>query len=123
VDSDERLRTVAHDLGVDPDQHCCPTMAARVALARQARSDLPVVVWIPMWNEYLVPVAGGPLVDLAGEWNRQPMSFCPWCGAKLPMSLSKEWHERLRALGYDDPGNNPHLPQEFESDAWWRSQP
>jgi hypothetical protein len=47
----------------------------------------------------------------------QRLTFCPWCGRKLPESLRKQWFESIWALGLepDDEG----IPVEYMSDAWW----
>jgi hypothetical protein len=120
-DTPERLEAVARANGIDPGQHCCLTMSARIGLANRVPSTLPVVVWVSTWNEYLVPVAGGESVDSVGsEWSRGPVGFCPWCGDALPASLRSEWFDRLHKLGYDDPAEQD-VPDEFKSDAWWRT--
>ena len=120
MDSPDRLREVALSGGVEPSQHCCLQMAARVALGAAARPDLPVLIWVRAWDEYWIPVAGGPSVDSKGsEWSREAASSCPWCGHTLPVSKRERWYERLYALGFEDPGNEA-IPPEFNSDAWWR---
>jgi len=120
TDSPEDLRRIAEEHGINADEHCCLQMAARIGLGRAARPDLPVVVWLPYWNEYLIPVAGGLSLSQRGHWNREPMDYCPWCGARLPRSLRDDWYRRLYALGYDDPGEQD-VPEIFNSDGWWRS--
>jgi hypothetical protein len=47
------------------------------------------------------------------------ISFCPWCGARLPKSRRTEWFETLKCLGFDEP-TEQNIPPEFKTDAWWR---
>jgi hypothetical protein len=95
-------------------------MAARIALGSAAPGQLPVMIWVRQWDEYLVAAAGGTSVDSKGsEWDRRPASFCPWCGSALPRSKRTEWHLALNALGFDDPGNDD-IPARFNTDEWWR---
>jgi len=52
----------------------------------------------------------------------QEISFCPWCGSKLPKDLTDELSEivfdELNLDGFDD----PRLPEEFKSDEWWKKR-
>ena len=65
------------------------------------------------------------------------IEFCPLCGAKLPTSLSDEYHRELeKVLGkegykalfyYKDEGafkecpvlDRAKVPEEFKTDEWW----
>ncbi len=49
------------------------------------------------------------------------MSFCPWCGSKLPDSKRDLWFETLAQLGFGDP-LTMDIPKEFTDDRWWRSR-
>lgn len=53
-----------------------------------------------------------------GGSSSQAISFCPWCGSKLPDSLRDRWFEELAALGFDDPWSQ-EIPEAFKSDAWY----
>ncbi|MER2010328.1 MAG: hypothetical protein ABS939_23085 [Psychrobacillus sp.] len=46
------------------------------------------------------------------------ISFCPWCGTKLPMSKRDLWFDTLEKLGYDDPFEQD-IPQDFNSNKWY----
>jgi hypothetical protein len=48
-----------------------------------------------------------------------PLEFCPWCGYRLPASLSDEWFERIFALRLNP--ESPEMPEELKSDPWWKS--
>jgi hypothetical protein len=56
------------------------------------------------------------------ETVRQKILFCPWCGEKLPSDLSKE----LESIIFDeldlDDFQDPRMPEEFKTDAWWKNR-
>src|SRR5690242_6834187 len=97
-------------------------MAAIIGRERARRDDPPplpkggVVAWIPMWNEYGVPVAGP---SRGNPYQLRMAAFCPWCGSALPPSKRHMWFDRLNGLGFEDPGSDD-IPEEYHSDAWWR---
>jgi hypothetical protein len=78
-------------------------------------ADCPdrVMVYIPKFDEYGIPVRDGGSSMLV-------ISFCPWCGKKLPPSKRDRYFDTLTKLGYGF--GDDDLPKRFESDAWWRRQ-
>ena len=53
----------------------------------------------------------------------QLINFCPWCGTKLPKSLEQEMGDILiDTLGLDDIDDDPHMPEEFKTDEWWKKR-
>jgi len=57
----------------------------------------------------------------------QNITYCPWCGAKLPENLRDKYFEILEnEYGLDvdifDIKNNPNIPEEFKSDEWWKKR-
>lgn len=57
---------------------------------------------------------------LDGGSSRLMISFCPWCGQKLPDSLRDDWFDRLENLGIHP--SEDEVPAEFTDDRWWRDQ-
>jgi hypothetical protein len=47
------------------------------------------------------------------------ITFCPWCGGKLPASMRNEWFEELERRGIDPYGDK--IPTEFLSEKWYES--
>lgn len=47
------------------------------------------------------------------------ISFCPYCGSKLPESKRDRWFDELEAMGYDDPWSQ-EVPEEYNSSAWYK---
>ncbi|MEV0670873.1 hypothetical protein [Mycobacterium sp. NPDC050441] len=68
--------------------------------------------------EYLPKFREWGIAILDGGSSVSVISYCPFCGVKLPSSLRDEWFDRLENLGLevDDP-----LPIELQSDAWWNT--
>lgn len=55
------------------------------------------------------------------------LSFCPWCGTRLPASLFNEWQRQImQKLPHEEWQNTIFLldsiPQEYQSDTWWKQQ-
>ena len=102
------------DRGITPEQHCCLDMAWAIShpilIPHQGRN--PILDWSKAWNEYRIPVS-------RDGYSGTHIRHCPFCGAKLPESRMNEWYDRLYALGFDDPGEQD-IPEEFNSDKWWR---
>jgi hypothetical protein len=75
-----------------------------------ADQDVPVV-YNRRFREYGIKILdGGTAVQL--------ITFCPWCGSKLPDSLRDAWFQRLDELKLE-PGE-AQLPEEMKTDAWWK---
>lgn len=86
--------------------HGCPQMIAAVADPR-----VPLR-YLPRFREYGLAIEGGSTI--------QEIHFCPFCGAKLPASLRDAFFENLEAMEMEP--ENPALPAELRSDAWWRAR-
>ncbi|MEY9869026.1 hypothetical protein ABIE66_004405 [Peribacillus sp. B2I2] len=48
------------------------------------------------------------------------ITYCPWCGTKLPGSKRDLWFEVLEQLGFDDPAEQS-IPEEFKTDKWYKN--
>lgn len=75
-------------------------------------SDLPVR-FVPKFREYGIDI-------LDGGTSYQSINFCPWCGAKLPHSLRKEWFDHLENIGID-PADGV-IPDKYRDHAWYSSK-
>jgi hypothetical protein len=52
--------------------------------------------------------------------NQFFLSYCPWCGVKLPTDLADEYFDAVR-----DPKTGKvldQLPPEFHTDEWWKKR-
>lgn len=65
------------------------------------RYDCPdaLVDYSPRHGEYGIIVHDGGSSSVT-------ISYCPWCGAKLPRSQRAEWFEELEKLGISDPAED-----------------
>jgi hypothetical protein len=55
----------------------------------------------------------------------QKMSYCPWCGKKLPKELGEEWCRIIKErFGFEEifVEEWETLPQEFKTDEWWKKR-
>jgi hypothetical protein len=78
-----------------------------------------------------VPLKYYPLMreyglDLYYSYAIQLIDYCPWCGMKLPQSVREDYFQILKNEYKVKPGldkaNDPNIPQEFKSDAWWKKR-
>lgn len=70
-----------------------------------------IIRYNPKFDEYGIPIKDGGM-------SRSTLSFCPYCGVKLPESKRDEWFDRLEAMGVDPWEDD--VPEAFKSDTWWR---
>jgi hypothetical protein len=84
--------------------HCCGDMASFLGEGKIA------LRYFPKFREYGVPMKlGGPVVQL--------ISYCPWCGRKLPSSLRSLWFARVTARGLDPYSRK--IPRPYGDGSWW----
>jgi len=48
------------------------------------------------------------------------ISYCPWCGKKLPESKRDNWFDELEELGFDNPLEQ-NIPEKYNSSKWYTS--
>jgi len=72
----------------------------------------------PIFREYYI--------KLETRLNIITMSYCPWCGIKLPKKLREEFFDTLDEQGIEtDIGEytqDKRIPQEFRTDEWWKKR-
>jgi hypothetical protein len=102
--------------GINPNHHCCLSMAYYAAhpIRNDHQGPNRVIDWYSAWDEYRIPITYDGYASTL-------ISFCPWCGRKLRDSKQKLWYDTLYRLGYTDPGEQ-EIPEEFNSDKWWRDK-
>jgi hypothetical protein len=57
---------------------------------------------------------------LDGGSSKLGITYCPWCGQKLPDSLRDLWFDELERLGIDPAGEN--VPVEFSDERWYKER-
>lgn len=80
---------------------CCSQMAYNIEEAKS-------VTYNEVFDEYSISI---PEDDISG----MSLSYCPWCGRKLPPGRREEWFSELEALGFDDPLLDDNIPEKFRS--------
>lgn len=68
-----------------------------------------LVVYVAKFREY------GLIIHDGGS-SKITISYCPWCGARLPEPARDRWFEEMEKLGID-PWNEA-VPPEYEDDRW-----
>jgi hypothetical protein len=72
----------------------------------------PVVLYTPKWRSYGIVINGN--AD-----NQIFLTYCPFCGKKLPEDLVDEHFDAIR----DEIGKPlAPIPEEFKTDEWWRKR-
>ena len=84
---------------------CCEMMSFHLSNEDQT------IHYSRRFREYGIPVCDGSSSVIT-------ISFCPWCGAKLPGSLSEAWFDKLDELGLEP---SDDIPIELTTDEWWKS--
>jgi len=112
------MRTMPRGTVTSMGDHCCEEMRTGTVLDCEVHTDPQecpdvLVRYVGRYNEYGLPVRDG------GE-SYVVISFCPWCGTRLPKSKRRLWFAELEKQGITDM-DDPRLPAAFRSDAWWRS--
>lgn len=72
-----------------------------------------LISYVPQYDEY------GLIIHDGGTSTRS-ISFCPWCGSKLPESKRERWFDELESKGYSPP-DDPMIPEVYR-DARWHSE-
>ena len=85
--------------------HCCEEMTRHLAEGELA------VTYSARFREYGIKI-------LDGGSAAQLITYCPWCGAKLPSSLRDDWFDIVEGLGLE--AGDPQIPDEMSSAAWWK---
>jgi hypothetical protein len=73
--------------------------------------DIPII-YIPKFREYGIKI-------LDGGTSLQLIKYCPWCGAKLPISLRDKWFDEIYKLNLEP--ESPEIPEKYLTDEWWKS--
>lgn len=99
-------------------EHCCETMQLQVAYKCTQHLDPfecpdSLIHYSEVFDEYGIIIHDGGAAFMA-------ISFCPWCGTKLPDSKRDRWFDELEALGFDEPSEQD-IPPQYQSGEWYRS--
>jgi len=97
---------------------CCKELSDTVS------SENDPIEYISKFREYCVNIADyfEPFEEFYFYGSTlQSISFCPFCGTKLPKSLRNKWFSSMDKLKID--ASHEHLiPEEFRDDEWWKNR-
>lgn len=93
--------------------HCCEQMVL------QLKNERVPINYSPRFREYSILLTNSSALQI--------IDYCPWCGAKLPVSLRDLWFEKLEQLIgesiYDiafDKTRLQEIPESYRDDGWWK---
>ena len=72
-----------------------------------------LINYIPKFNEYGIIIHDGGSAILS-------ISYCPFCGKKLPESKRDLWFEQLEKLGFENPSEE-EIPKEYSTNEWYKN--
>lgn len=96
-------------------QHCCASMVNALTLDCKLHSDKfdcpdVLISYSEKFNEY------GIIIHNGGTASSR-ISYCPWCGKKLPESMRQKWFDEIEKLGIDPWKED--VPQKYETNEWY----
>lgn len=101
----------------EKSKHCCSDMDYYADSLYRKEHD--IIRYHPEDREYHFVLHG---YDYGLE---TPFAYCPWCGSKLPESLSEEWCKVIKEkFGLDEVFAEEweKLPEEFKTEEWWQKR-
>ena len=76
------------------------------------------------YREYVIKDEG--FNDDEGLIVSSKLSYCPWCGEKLPKSLFNYWKREIAIhfgiVDFLDKEELNKLPKEYMTDEWWKKK-
>lgn len=101
-------------------EHCC------LGLEGALESYGSPFRYIPYERQYIVEYNSSFTNEESGEIAcvvASTLSYCPWCGKKLPKDLMDEWQNEIgQKFGIKNALDKEELkkvPQEYMTEEWW----
>jgi hypothetical protein len=98
-------------------QHCCEAMTRRLDWrcdTHADRYDCADASFTAKFQEYGLIIHDGGSSSIV-------ISYCPWCGARLPASQRDRWFTEMERVGIDPWTGD--IPAEYQDDRWMHSEP
>ncbi len=101
------------------NKHCCESMNRHLGQMCEEHSDpcdCPdcVISYSDVFDEY------GLIIHDGGS-SSHSISYCPFCGSKLPESKRDRWFEELARLGFESPIGDDNIPEKYKSSSWFKN--
>lgn len=87
---------VTHSCDLNTDQFDCPDA---------------LIHFTPKFREYGLIIHDGGTSTIC-------ISFCPFCGEKLPESKRDEWFDHIEELGFKD-FDDERIPESYQTEHWY----
>jgi hypothetical protein len=96
-------------------KHCCDQMeraAENQCEMHIDRWDCPdaLIHYNAKFDEYGIIIHDGGSSKIC-------ISYCPWCGSKLPESMRDRWFDELELLGFPNPFEDD-IPERYKDHRW-----
>ncbi len=103
-------------------KHCCSKMEGTVEEKNHSVSyeDYTRTYHVNVGQSFINEDTGEVEVSVVDR-----ITYCPWCGKKLPKSLRSEWYDEIENLGIELPLDNEKikkLPKEYQTEEWWKKK-
>lgn len=98
-------------------KYCCETMTSQINWCCEQHSNKyecpdALISYIEKYDEYVLIIHDGGSSLLT-------ITYCPWCGHKLPASKRDLWFSSIEKLGLEPDSKN--IPSKFNSSLWYES--
>ena len=114
----------------DCGEFCCIAMKNRVLAFENRELDEEGLIRSVIWYDRPYRSYNVLLNRSVSNYSGWPITYCPWCGKKLPEELhpddtiKKEFGEDYIKFP-NEPGYKqlpPEVKKEFETDEWWKKR-
>ena len=93
---------------------CCNMMSNFICIDKNDADPDNIIIYSSKFDEYGIPINDGGTSYIL-------ISYCPWCGKKLPDSKRDKWFDEIEKMGIDDPFCD-NIPDEYKTDLWWKNK-
>ena len=96
---------------------CCDMMKEKVFYTNDSRLDENrIIFYSKRFDEYMIPILLGDCT------SGICITYCPWCGTKLPESKRQRWFDELEKMGIEfSLFDTEQIPPSYLSDDWWKN--
>jgi hypothetical protein len=101
--------------------NCCNQLQSKITIFKKTgeEGDQILAIYYPESRMY-------GIVSPRQYPSQYQIYHCPWCGAKFPRSLEKEWSDMVDEVLQPDEGDAfgsdeyNKLPEKYRTEQWWR---
>ena len=104
--------------------YCCQKISTKLVNYKNKETEDHVILYEEIWRDFFAHCEKPTLPPEENDWLSE-ISYCPFCGTKLPSSLADKWFDVLEEeYGITDPQNTEYdkVPPEFRTGKWWKKR-